>query len=201
MFFILSIFFVRFVIFFFLLFLNMYYSNKIIKIYFKKPIYRSINTLFMSVNKDLIYYDNNHINYIYKINEDNIEYIFNGFFKDNYFVITFSAFNKEYNIKLENDNIIIIKLEWILKKISENTSLWVINDLQFINYKSDCLILPINNILFSTNNINLEDYLKLYDNTRIELLINLVDTIDVKKKFSLKKIFQFITKHLKNIDF
>jgi len=179
----------------------MYYSNKIIKIYFKKPIYRNINTLFMSVNKDLVYYDNNHINYIYRINEDNIEYVFNGFFKDNYFVITFSAFNKEYNVKLENDNIIIIKLEWILKKISENISLWVINDLQFINYKSDCLILPINNKLFSENNINLDDYLKLYDNTRIELLINVVDSIDIKKKFNLKKILNFITKHLKNIDF
>lgn len=67
------------------------------------------------------------------------------------------------------------------KKISENISLWVINDLQFINYKSDCLILPINNKLFSENNINLDDYLKLYDNTRIELLINVVDSIDIKK--------------------
>lgn len=170
----------------------MYLNNKIIKIYFKKKaIYKNIDTIFLTPNKDLVYYDNSHLNYIYKYVENNIEYTFNGFFKDNYFVITFDAFNKDINVNIHNKNIIIIKLEWILKKVSETQSLWIINDEQFINYRCDCLILPINNKLFSDNTINIDDYLKVTDNTRKELIINSVDSI-ITKKFNLKKfIFSF----------
>ena len=178
----------------------MYLNNKIIKIYFKKkPIYKNIDTIFLTPNKDLVYYDNSHLNYIYKYAENNIEYTFNGFFKDNYFVITFDALNKEINVNIHNKNIIIIKLEWVLKKVSENQSLWIINDEQFINYRCDSLILPINNKLFSDQTINLDDYLKVTDNTRKELIINSVDSIN-NKKFSLRKfIFSFF--NFNNEDF
>jgi hypothetical protein len=179
----------------------MYLNNKIIKIYFKKkPIYKNIDTIFLTPNKDLVYYDNSHLNYIYKLVENNIEYTFNGFFKDNYFVITFNAFNKEMNVNIHNNNIIIIKLEWVLKKVSENQSLWIINDEQFINYRSDALILPINNKLFTNNTINIDDYLKVTDNTRKEVIINCVDSINNNKTFSLRKIiFSFF--NFNNEDF
>ena len=179
----------------------MYLTNKIIKIYFKKkPIHKNIDTIFLTPNKDLVYYDNSHLNYIYKYSDNNIEYTFNGFFKDNYFVITFDLFNKELNVNISNKNIIIIKLEWVLKKVSENQSLWIINDKQFINYKCDALILPINNKLFSDHTINLEDYLKITDNTRKEIIVNSVDSINNNKKFSLRKfIFSFF--NLNNEDF
>jgi len=177
----------------------MYLTNKIIKIYFKKNIYKNIDTIFLTPNKDLVYYDNSHLNYIYKYTENNIEYTFNGFFKDNYLVIMFNAFNKEINVNIHNKNIIIIKLKWVLKKVSENQSLWIINDEQFINYKCDCLILPINNKLFSDNTINIDDYLKVTDNTRKEIIINVVDSI-ITKKFNLKKfIFSFF--NFNNEDF
>jgi hypothetical protein len=177
----------------------MYLNNKIIKIYFKKYIYKNIDTIFLTPNKNLVYYDNSHLNYIYKYSENNIEYTFNGFFKDNYFVITFDSFNKDINLNISNKNIIIIKLEWILKKVSENQSLWIINDKQFINYRCDSLILPINNKLFSDQNINLEDYLKISDNTKKEIIINCVDSI-ITKKFSLRKfIFSFF--NFNNEDF
>jgi hypothetical protein len=178
----------------------MYLTNKIIKIYFKKKaIYKNIDTIFLTPNKDLVYYDNSHLNYIYKYVENNIEYTFNGFFKDNYFIITFDACNKEINVNIHNKNIIIIKLEWILKKVSDTQSLWIINDEQFINYNCDSIILPINNKLFSDNTINIDDYLKVTDNTRKEIIINSVDSI-YTTKFNLKKfIFSFF--NFNNEDF
>jgi hypothetical protein len=170
----------------------MYLTNKIIKIQFKKPIYKNIDKLYFTPNSNLIYYDNSHLNYVYKhIENDNI-YTFNGFFKDNYFVITLDIFNKNMDYNVNNKNLLIIKLEWILKKISDNQSLWVINDTQFINYKSDTIILPINDKLTVNSNINLEDYLKVVDSIRREIIINTVESIDNNKKFSLRRfIFSF----------
>ncbi len=178
----------------------MYLTNKIIKIQFKKSIYKNIDTLFLAPNTSLIYYDNSHLNYIYKYVENDICYTFNGFFKDNYFIITLDIFNKNINLTLNNKNIIVIKLEWVLKKVSDNQSLWIINDQQFVNYKSDSILLPISYELISNNNINLDDYLKVTDTTRKEIVINNVDSVDDKKKFSLKKlIFSFF--NFSNEDF
>jgi hypothetical protein len=108
--------------------------------------------------------------------------------------------------KDDSNKAILYRSYWYLgyptlieKKVSENQSLWIINDEQFINYRCDCLILPINNKLFSDNAINIDDYLKVTDNTRKELIINSVDFIDTKK-FNLKKfIFSFF--NFNNEDF
>ena len=48
---------------------------------------------------DIIYYDNSHLNYIYKEKLNGIEYTFYGFFKDNFFVIVLDSFNESLEIK------------------------------------------------------------------------------------------------------
>lgn len=165
----------------------MYYNNQIIKIYFKKPFYKNINELFFSNNQNIIYYDNSHINYIYKNTENNIEYTFYGFFKDTFFVIIFDIFDKNTNIMIQNKNVLVIKIDWILKKISENISIWSIDNKLFKNYQSHCYILPLRNKIFNENNVSLEDYMKLVDYKRIEIIINNVDNISFSKKNTFKK--------------
>ena len=59
-----------------------------IKISFYKTFYKNFNEIFFVENNNIDYYDNSHMNYIYIYKIDNIEYTFNGFFKDDYFVIT-----------------------------------------------------------------------------------------------------------------
>ena len=141
----------------------MSYDNKIIKISFKKNIVPNCNELYFVPNNDIIYYDNNHLNYIYKFKNNYLEYTFYGFFKDNYFTIIFNTYNEKLDINIENKYIYLIKLKWILKKINIDLSIWVL-DIHKINnfnvFKIDCLILTTRKKLF-LDNISINDLLKI----------------------------------------
>jgi len=160
------------------------------KFQFKKPFYKNFSKLFFTQNNDNIYYDNSHKNYIYKetINENDsdVNYIFYGFFKDDFFVIIFDSFNCKLNINVEHKFIILIKLKWILNKVTDSNidrnrnscntddtyskSLWEL-DTSKIYKNKEAFILNIRKKILNEKYINIDDYIKIYEYNNI--LINI----------------------------
>jgi hypothetical protein len=157
----------------------MIYDNKVIKIKFKKNTIKKFNELIFSPNYNMIYNNNNHLNYIYKFKDDYIEHIFHGFFKDGFFIIIYNIFNNKLNTNIENKFVYLIKLNWVLKKINSDLTLWVLDYTKLYNLKIDCLILLYRRKLF-LENINIHDLLKIIDYEIVNVII------EKKKNFLLK---------------
>lgn len=157
-----------------------------LKISFIKPFFKNFNELYFLVNLDIIYYDNSHLNYIYKEEKDDIEYTFYGFFKDNYFVIICDSYCKKLNTTIEYKNVILIKLDWIIKKINQDKSLWEINILNLNKY-NNAIILNIRRNFFIEKSITIDDYLKInfYDIVKIKIK----DINKIKKNNFLEYIY------------
>lgn len=157
-----------------------------LKISFIKPFFKDFYELYFSVNLDIIYYDNSHLNYIYKEEKNNIEYTFYGFFKDNYFVIICDSYCTKLNTNIEYKNVILIKLDWIIKKIDEDKSLWKINNLNFKKY-NNAIIVNIRRDFFTLKSIIIDDYLKInfYDTIKI----NIKNVNEIKKNTFLEYIY------------
>lgn len=154
------------------------------KFQFKKPFYKNFSKLFFKLNENSIYYDNSHTNYIYKetINENgsDVNYIFYGFFKDNFFVIIFDSFNCKLNINIEHKFIILIKLKWVLNKISntkytdcdnDTKSLWELDTSEIYKNK-EAFILNIRKKILNEKYINIDDCIKIYEYNNILININ-----------------------------
>jgi hypothetical protein len=132
---------------------------------FKKPVFKNFKELYFIPNEDIIYYDNSHLNYIYKKTIENIEYIFYGFYKDEYFIIICDSVDTNINIMIENKNILLVKLDWILKENINNKNLWVIDTNSLTNFKKISYALPIRNTFFVEKNLNINDYLSVSNYT------------------------------------
>lgn len=170
----------------------LYLDNEleIIKITFNKPIYKKINNIYFSQNKDIIYYDNNHLNYIYIDTIDNVNYTFYGFFKDNYFVIIFNSYNSELDVNIDHKQVILIKLDWVIKRCIDEKLIWILDKSKLRNLNSEAIILHIRDIFFNQGNISIEDYIKIHEYLPIKIKINIVNKIE---KFNLKmKILHFL---------
>lgn len=159
----------------------MFNEQDLIEISFNQPFDKNFKKLYFSPNKDILYYDNSHLNYIYEIEIENIKYTFYGFFKNNFFVIIYNSYHKELNISIENKNIILIKLDWILQKYNDNNeSIYVIDKLKFNDTPYYAIIIPYRNKFFKENNINIEDYLKIIDFKTIKVELSEIDSLNKK---------------------
>ena len=151
---------------------------------FNIPIYKNINTLYFIENNNNVYYDGSHLNYIYTHKIDNIDYIFNGFFKDDFFIIIFDSFDNTLSINIEMKYVIILKLKWTIKEIKMQ-NIYVVDTDNMKNHKTDSYLLKkrkkINNLLLYT----VDDYLRLNDYKVISSTINSTNT---SKKFIIDKI-------------
>ena len=154
-----------------------------ISISFKKSFFKNFKDLYFVPYEKDIYYDKNHMNYIYEEVIDNIQYIFYGFFKDGYFAIILNSFDKDLDITVENKNVIIIKLDWILQRVNDEKSIWIIDESKLTNLKSNALLFPYRNNFFKFNMIELNDYIKVIDYEVEKVVINIVEK---KKKINLK---------------
>ena len=155
-----------------------------IKLSFNKPIYKNFTDIFFTVNKNIIYYDNSHLNYIYEEIVNNIKYSFHGFFKNNFFTIILNSFDEELNINIESKIVILIKLDWIIKKLEDNKRIWIIDKTKLKDITIDSIILPIRNKFFEDENISIDDYIKIINHKIIKVNIDVIDKIN---KFSIKK--------------
>ena len=156
-----------------------------IQISFKNPFFENFkDDIYLSPNKDILYYDNCHLNYIYNEKIDHIKYTFYGFYKDSFFVIIMNSYDEKLDIMIEHKFIILLKLTWIIKKIDENKFIYIIDKNNLLNYKTEAMLLPIRNKFFDNFNISIENQIKIIEYKKIIVNINIVTKI---KQFSLKK--------------
>ena len=171
----------------------MYFINDdidYIQIKFKKKFFKDFKEIYLYPNKDIIYYDNSHLNYIYTEEIDNIKYTFYAFYKDEFLVIILNSYDIELNTTIEHKFIILLKLVWNVKKMDDNKSIYVIDKNKLINYKTDAIILPIRNKFFEESNISIENQIRIIDFKKINVNINIVTKI---KHFNLtKQILSFL---------
>jgi hypothetical protein len=160
-------------------------DNKLIKIEFKKNIIKNITELYFTPYSNIVYYNKNHLNYRYKIKNNDIEYIFYGFYKDGYFTIIFDTYVEDLKTTVENKFVYLIKLKWVLKKINDDLTLWVLDFSKINNLTTDCLVLPCRKKLF-LENININDLLRIteYKTT----IVHIEKNLEFKKENFLKKI-------------
>ena len=59
-------------------------KNNFINLSFYKPFFKDFTNIYFTPDMTIIYYDNSHLNYIYKERVDNIIYTFNGYYKDEF---------------------------------------------------------------------------------------------------------------------
>jgi hypothetical protein len=166
-------------------------NNNFIYFLFRKNIISEFNEIYFKINENIFYYDNSHINYIAIEEKDNIIYTFYGFFKDNLFLIAIDTYDETLKINIEHKDIFIINLEWTLKKIEENKSMWVIDIPIWKKINFEYYTLPIRKYIFKNTSLTIEDYLRLY-NIKIDNVQ--IGYKDVKKE--RKKIKDYINKIL-----
>jgi hypothetical protein len=163
-------------------------KNNIIKISSKKTFINNFKELYFKPDLNIKYNDKSYLNYIYEEKINNIKYTFNGFFKDNYFCIIYNSYDENLDTIIYNKEIIIMNLEWVLKKTGEDISLWVINN-ESKSIESN--IMMIRNKLMNNSNINIEDSFKIFDTKTIYLDISFQDIKrDIKKEYDFKNIFK-----------
>ena len=163
-------------------------------IYFKNPIFKDIDMLHFIENKNIIYYNNSHMNYIYSYSIDNIEYTFHGFYKDDFLVIICDSYNKDLLVNVELKYVMLLKLKWIEKQIKEQL-IYVVDTDNIKNYKTNCYVLNVRkriSTLLMSNTV--EDCLKLCEYNIINSIINYKNKNYSTNKYNLiEKIKNIIT--------
>jgi hypothetical protein len=129
---------------------------------------------FEIINSKIEINNYSHKNYIYKKKCGQITYIFNGFFKDDYFVISIDSYNELLMTEIEHKDIIILKLNWVIKNDCKNDCkndykndskndskiYWELDIPNKKNKIDECYILPIRKDLFENYNTSfIQNYL------------------------------------------
>jgi len=155
------------------------------KICFNKFFFKNFNEIFFIENNNIDYYDNSHMNYIYTYKIDNIEYIFNGYYKDDYFVITIDSYDIELMVNIEIKYVILLKLNW--KKIFFNEKNIFVVDIKNKEIY-DTFIINIRKKMNSLINISLDDYLRFNNYEIIGSKVSLDDEENEKTEDEINKL-------------
>ena len=131
-------------------------SSNCINFNFEKPIYNNIKSIYFKPNLTIKYLNKSHISYYSEITKNNDTLKFNGYFKDNYFIIFIDCYDKNLNISIYKKNVIITKLDWDIKKYNDSISLWTI---QKNSKKYKYFNLNIRDFLENNNDICIDDIL------------------------------------------
>jgi hypothetical protein len=157
-------------------------NNNFIYLLFRKNIIGEFNEIYFKINENIIYYDNSHVNYIAIEEKNNIVYTFYGFFKDNLFLIAIDSYDENLKTNIAHKDIFIINIEWTLKKIEENKSVWVIDIPNWKKLNLEFYALPIRKNIFTMSSLTIDDYLQIYNVKIDNVQIYYKDTKKEKKK-------------------
>lgn len=149
---------------------------------FEKPILNKLKNVSFSINKNIKYTNNSFFNYYHEIKQDNITISFNGFYKDEYFLIFIDIIDNHLNNSVYHKDVIIIKLDWNLNKLNDELSVNEINIIEKKKYKY--FKLPIRQFLENNNDISIDDILSINRCIHYD--------VKIKKKNNLKSgIFSY----------
>ena len=168
-------------------------NNNYLNIYFKENFFKDFNEINFVANESISYYDNNHLNYIFSSEKDEIKYTFNGFFKDNFLVITVNSYNEKLETSKNHKEVFLFKFKWILKKISENLSLWIIDIPPYKQISTEYFVLKNRQNLFEETIISIDDLLKINNYTVNSCEVKYEEEICKKKtKINKSTLLNFI---------
>jgi hypothetical protein len=134
-------------------------SSNSISLHFENPILNEIKDLYFKPNVNINYLNKSYICYIYQKNVNNVLITFNGFFKDGYFIILVDSHNETLDVSVFIKNVIITKLEWELKKYTDELFLWKIKTNKKYNY--NYFNLNIRDYIEENNDISIDDILSI----------------------------------------
>jgi hypothetical protein len=166
--------------------------DNIIKISCNQPFFKNFKNIFLKPDVSIIYYDKSHMNYIYEEVIDNIKYIFHSFYKDEYLCIIYDTYDLILNINIFNKEILLLKVNWVLKKIDSEKYIYVIDIEHKIN-NINAFLFPIRNKFIEEYSIEINDYKKIYDYTIFNVNMKLLNSVqkenDIQFKDLIKKYF------------
>ena len=157
-------------------------NNNFIYFLFRKNIIAEFNEIYFKINENIIYYDNSHVNYIAIEEKNHIVYTFHGFFKDNLFLIAIDSYDENLKTNIHHKDVFIVNIEWTLKKIEENKSVWVIDIPNWKKINLEFYTLPIRKNIFTIPSLTIDDYIRLYNIKIDNLQISYKDVKKEKKK-------------------
>lgn len=163
--------------------MELYFSENFINLNFEKSIIYDINDISLKP-KDENYLNLSFLNYYCEKNLNNKIIKFNGLYKDEYLLIFIDIFDSEFKTSVYYKDVIIIKLEWNMKKFNDDLYLWEIKKYSNKNYKY--FILPIRKNIENNNDTNIDDLLIISRCIQLNLKMN------NNKLLSKNKILAFL---------
>lgn len=158
--------------------------KKYIHINLNKPFFHNIYDLyFLPINKNYIEYS--YKNYEYKYQIDNKICIFNGSFRDNYFLITLDVYDIYHDNSIYNKNLVLIQLDWELN--SKNIYVLKINEYEKIN--KDYIFINLRKELNNNNTFSIDELLDIKDYNKHKCTIKYSDNISKSFNDILKLFF------------
>ena len=146
-------------------------SSNFISLHFENAIFDNIKDLYFKPNININYLNNSYICYVAEKKIDNTLIKFNGLFKDGYFIILFDSHDEILNVSIFIKNVIITKLNWELKKYTDELFLWKIKTDKKYNYTY--FNLSIRDYIENNNDISIDDILSINKCISYNLDINL----------------------------
>ena len=161
-------------------------SYNYIHFFFEQPIINNIQDIYFKQNLNIDYINRSYLSYYYEKTIGTYTYIFNGIYKDGYFLILIDILDKTLNISVYDKNIIITKLKWIYYKFKDELYLWKIEFDK--NKKYQYFKLELRNFMLENNDLDLEQILSIHKINSLNLLIN---KKDFTKKNKIKSFLGF----------
>lgn len=163
--------------------MDLYFHQICINLDFEKPIIHKIKNLKLKPKINNNYLNLAYLNYYYEEEYNNEIIKFNTLFKDEYLVILIDIYNVELKTSIFEKNIILIKLEWELKKFKNDLYLW-----EIINYKNKeykYFYLPFRLDLEENTDMYIPDIIMISQSINYKVIMNTKKKIKNKNLFSL----------------
>lgn len=157
-----------------------------IHFFFEEPIISNIQDIYFKQNLNIDYINRSYLSYYYEKTVDTNTYIFNGIFKDGYFIILIDILDKTLNISIYDKNVILTKLDWEYYKFKDELYLWKLKLDK--NKKYQYFKIQLRNFMLENNDLDLEQILSIYKINSLDLFIN---KKDFTKKNKIKSFLGF----------
>ena len=135
--------------------------STIIHLKFENPLLNNIKELYLKPNKNIHYTNQSYLNYYTEVYNSNIILRFNGFYKDQYFIVLIDLIDKKQNNITHNNHILIMKVDWSFIKLNNEIHLYQINIIKNKKYKY--FYLPLRKFLENNNDLSIEDILLIHE--------------------------------------
>jgi len=163
--------------------MELYFSKLNLPLQFEKPIIYNIKEINLKPNSSIDYLNMSYINYYDQITHNNEIIKFHTFFKDEFLLILIDIYDIILKTTVYHKNILLIKLDWELKKFYDDLYLWEIKNDKNLTFKY--FNLPIRRDLEDNDDIFLHDILLVNKCIHYKVILNSTKIFTKKNILSL----------------